>query len=225
MSVTDDALKAAKRLLRDNGFQFYRNKIWQHDPEFLDTRAKVKQLKISGIPDDRAFFLFEVARKLTVPGDIVECGVRFGKSTYYIASGAPDRRLHVYDSFEGLSKPTDEDGEYWKAGDCLASLDEFTRNLADHANRMTIHAGWLPGTLPAQPDPIAFLHLDVDLYEPTKAALECFYPAIVPGGVIVCDDYGSTLCPGAKQAFDEFFADKPERPVSILTGQCIINKR
>jgi O-methyltransferase len=223
--MSEDALKAARRLLQANGFQFYKNKIWTHDPDFMAVRTKVKEIGISGIPDERAFFLFEVARKLTVPGDIVECGVRFGKSTYCIASAAPGRSLHVYDSFKGLSKPTDEDGTHWKAGDCLASLDVFTRNLADHADRLTIHAGWIPETLPQKADPIALLHLDVDLYGPTKAALECFYPFVTAGGVIVCDDYGSTLCPGAKTAFDEFFADKPERPVSILTGQCIINKR
>jgi len=226
MSVTDDELKAAKRLLRDNGFQFYRNKIWQHDPDFMDVRAKVKQLEISGIPDDRAFFLFDVARKLTVPGSIVECGVRFGKSTYYIASGTPFGSIDVYDSFKGLSEPSEEDGDYWRAGDCLASLDTFTRNLADFADRLTVHAGWIPDSLPKQHSgAIALLHLDLDLYEPTKAALECFYQSMTAGGFIICDDYGSSLCPGAKKAFDEFFADKPERPVSILTGQCFVNKR
>jgi predicted O-methyltransferase YrrM len=223
--MSEDKLKAAKKLLRANGYQFHKNKIWTHDPDFMAVRSRVKELKISGIPDERAFFLFEVARKLTVQGNIVECGVRHGKSTYYIASGAPDRTIHVYDSFAGLSSPTDEDGDFWRAGDCLSSLDDFTRNLADYGDRLTIHAGWLPDTLPAYPTPVAFLHLDVDLYDPTKAALECFYPSVTPGGVIVCDDYGSTLCPGAKKAFDEFFADKPERPISILTGQCIINKR
>jgi O-methyltransferase len=225
MPIEDEAFKQAKKLLRANGFQFHKNKIWTHDQEFMAVRSRVKQIRIKGIPDERAFFLFEVSRKLTVSGDIVECGVRSGKSTYYIASGAPDRRFHVYDSFDGLSKPGKLDGDHWKRGDCLASLDDFTRNLADYADRMTIYAGWIPNTLPQKSDHIAFLHLDLDLYEPTKAALECFYPYLTAGGIIVCDDYGSTLCPGAKKAFDEFFANKPERPIAILTGQCIVNKR
>jgi hypothetical protein len=44
------------------------------------------------------------------------------------------------------------------------------------------------------------------------------------GGVIVCDDYGFASCPGARRAIEEFFADKPEKPLALLTGQAVIHK-
>ena len=56
---------------------------------------------------------------------------------------------------------------------------------------------------------IALLHIDVDLYKPTKTCLEYFYPHIVKGGIIILDDYGAF--PGANKAVEEFFADKNYR--------------
>jgi hypothetical protein len=70
------------------------------------------------------------------------------------------------------------------------------------------------------------VHIDVDLYQPTRDSVEFFYPRMVPGGVILCDDYGSTRCPGARRAMDEFFFEKPEGPVvDLLNGQGLAIKR
>ena len=55
--------------------------------------------------------------------------------------------------------------------------------------------------------------------------MEFFYPRVSPGGIILCDDYGSALCPGAREAMDDFFADKAERVVELTTGQGYIMKR
>jgi O-methyltransferase len=219
-----DAVWEAKKVLTQNGYHIYKNKIWKNDPQFVALKARAKELDIPGIPDDRAFFLLEIARKLKcVSGDIVECGVRFGKSTFFILGGTPERRMEVFDSFEGLSAPSEVDGEHWTEGGLAVQLDRFKNSISDHNDRVTIHKGWIPETLgQCRTEEIAFLHLDLDLHLPTKAALEFFYPRMVSGGVIVCDDYGSTLCPGAKLAFDDFFADKPEKPVCIPTAQCFV---
>ena len=48
---------------------------------------------------------------------------------------------------------------------------------------------------------------------------------MVKDGIIVCDDYGFSTCPGAKQAFDEFMKGKPEPIVHVPTGQCFIIKK
>lgn len=53
---------------------------------------------------------------------------------------------------------------------------------------------------------ISLLHIDVDVYEPTKIALEYLYDRVVPGGLIVFDDYGTVA--GETKAVDEFFQDK-----------------
>nr|MBK7063964.1 hypothetical protein [Deltaproteobacteria bacterium] len=60
---------------------------------------------------------------------------------------------------------------------------------------------------------ISLLHLDVDLYEPTLAALKAFYPRVVTGGVVIFDEYGLMPWEGESQAVDEYFASIGERPL------------
>jgi predicted O-methyltransferase YrrM len=62
------------------------------------------------------------------------------------------------------------------------------------------------------------VHIDVDLYNPTKDSLEFFCPRLRPGGIIVCDDYGFSSCPGATAACNEFLADKPEKMIGLSDG-------
>ena len=61
--------------------------------------------------------------------------------------------------------------------------------------------------------------------QPTRDTLEFFYERVNPGGVIVCDDYGSVLCPGARKAMDELMDDKPESLFHIPTGQSLVVKK
>ena len=58
---------------------------------------------------------------------------------------------------------------------------------------------------------LLFVHIDVDLYEPTRDSIEFFYPRLAPGAVVLCDDFGMPTCPGATKAIEEFLRDKPEK--------------
>ena len=64
----------------------------------------------------------------------------------------------------------------------------------------------------------SFLHIDVDLYEPTRDSIAFFYPRMNVGGVIICDDYGFATCPGATKAIDEYLRDKPEKMMTLSDG-------
>jgi hypothetical protein len=66
----------------------------------------------------------------------------------------------------------------------------------------------------------SFAHFDVDLYEGTKACLNYFYPRMIPGGIIISHDY--SLLAGVEQAFNEYFADKPERIIDLPSTQCMV---
>jgi hypothetical protein len=68
------------------------------------------------------------------------------------------------------------------------------------------------------------VHIDVDLYQPTLDSIRFFYPRLAPGGIILCDDYGYSSCPGAKGAFDEYMKDRPEKIIHAPTGQAFIIK-
>ena len=154
-------------------------------------------------------------------GDVVECGCWRGHSAVGISRILADHHFggefHVFDSFEGgLSefKPEDDsllvhsDAQKQRLTEAFASSFDSVKAITDEFGFVTLHKGWIPDTfVDFEPRPLRFVHVDVDLYEPTKAALEFFWPHMVRGGVLVCDDYNSSLFEGASRAVDEFLAD------------------
>jgi O-methyltransferase len=163
-----------------------------------------------------------------IPGAVVECGVWRGGSMMAVALtllrlGNTDRDLYLYDTFSGMTAPTDEDtkksGE--RAADLLAedsedsdiwaiaSLDEVREALLSVAypeERMHFVKGPVEETLPEHaPEDIALLRLDTDWYASTKHELLHLYPRLARGGVLILDDYG--YWQGARRAVDEYVAE------------------
>ena len=93
---------------------------------------------------------------------------------------------------------------------------------------MTYVPGFFPESVKgvALPERLALAHIDCDLYEPMKAALESFYPRLSRGGLLIMHDYASGHWQGATRAVDEFFADKPEKPVIMpdKSGSAVIRR-
>lgn len=192
----------------------------------------------------RRLALFNLAKYFlhatTLPGRWVECGVYLGHSALALCLAAQRRSpgfdgtgLHLVDSFEGLSRPTADDGfdvaSGRVSGGPLMPPDNFRSNVErvratfDRFPGVRIHKGWIPDVLAELPDDRwSFVHVDVDLYEPTRACLEHFVPRLAPGGVIVCDDYGSLMFPGAARAWDEVCARRNIPFVELPTGQSVI---
>ena len=206
-------------------------KIWREDQEFID---KFKLLSSHN--------LYSMERKWTVrefvrwtrdlEGDIAECGSYVGVTAWYIASEAPSSvDIFLFDSFEGLSEPAKNDKvsssdiRTWKKGDMAATEDELRSNLSSFSN-IHIMKGWIPERFPeVESHRFRFVHIDVDLYEPTLQSLEFFYPRLVSNGVIVMDDYGYYTCPGAYRAANEYAASVGEKIIHLTTGQGIIIRR
>ena len=198
------------------------------------TRAYAKHHAIPGIADQRVFFLQSCLRSLDgVDGDIAECGVRHGRSTLFLAeANDKNRPIHIFDSFEGLSdaSPDKDAGVDTLKKDGTRRFN--IRNLDKVLNRfkaydeIAVYQGWIPDRFAEIADRrFAFVHIDVDLYQPTLDALDFFWDRLNPGGIVVCDDYGSKPYPGAELAFEEFFADKAERPIELPSAQAIVVKR
>ncbi len=200
---------------------YFKDTVFQADYERFD-RTNYRSY-------DRKFAMRELLKiVMHRPGHVAECGVFKGASAYLLAKGlaaspvpgAGRKRLRLFDSFAGLSEPDARDGSHWRAGALAGSLAEVTSNLAPFADRITFHPGWIPerfGDVAA--DTFCFVHIDVDLYEPTSQALAFFGPRMVRGGVILCDDYGFETCPGAREAMDRY-ADQVGLPILHLpTGQ------
>lgn len=162
-----------------------------------------------------------VARNL-IPGDFVVCGVWKGGLVKAMAdyfSGVDLRVIWAYDTFTGNPEPGWEDGKEakkdWKNGFCYASEEEVRRNIGPR-KYVRLIKGKVEETLQHhnnKPTQIALLYLDTDWYESTKVELEKLYPLVVPGGVIIMDDYG--LCPGAEQAALEYFSTLFHKPLFV----------
>lgn len=177
---------------------------------------------------DRKFFLRELLRLVDeVDGDTAESGVFVGASSALICRyslGKP-RRHHLFDSFEGLSQPKDIDGVYWRSNDLASSEERVKSNLSEFES-VVFHKGWIPTRFSDVGETsFSFVHIDVDLYEPSLDSLRFFYSRLSPGGIILCDDYGFLTCPGARMAMDEFFLDKPEPVIQSPSGQAFVIKR
>ncbi len=89
------------------------------------------------------------------------------------------------------------------------------------------HPGWIPESLSSVPDrTYKFVHVDLDLYEPIKGAVEYFYPRMVKGGIIVIDEYAIPRWPGARKAVDEFCqVNHLMTPVPLTTGNGVMIKK
>lgn len=168
-----------------------------------------------------------------VPGDFVECGVFAGvqcaamaKAIVELSDGGPaawenpGRRVHLFDSFEGIPEPGPQDSAMIAGGNkrggakcSLEQVKEYMRTWGVPDELLVYHRGWFEycGTfrytaggvkIGADFGKIALLRLDLDLYEGTLAALDLFYPLLSPGGFCIVDDFALDGC---RQACDEYF--------------------
>jgi O-methyltransferase len=202
-------------------------------PRFYDdeARAVIRAVRPWTMTSNEKLFALVVAVRYVVDhgvrGDIVECGVWRGGSMQAIARilaarGVTDRELHLFDTFEGMPPPTQEDvrqggppaaellatrprtAKVW----AIADLEDVRAGMAQipyPANRVHYHQGLVEETIPdGAPEQIALLRLDTDWYASTKHELEHLYERVPSGGVVIIDDYD--YWEGSRKAVDEFVA-------------------
>lgn len=178
---------------------------------------------------DRLYALITALRHITkhkIDGAIVECGVwrggAMGAAALTLKDAGERRDMYLFDTFEGMSVPTNEDKTFGgddaideflekRTGEqssnwCMASLEDVQANLtALGLDTSAFHfvKGMVEDTIPHQaPDgPIALLRLDTDWYSSTKHEMEHLFPKLTVGGVLIIDDYGDWE--GARKAVDE----------------------
>ena len=174
---------------------------------------------------DEMVFLATCAKTVTnVRGHIAEVGVASAGSAKLLAEFKGNKELHLFDTFEGLPETKKIDGALRK-GQYKYSLEEIKIYLSSHTN-VFYYKGIFPdsagGVAAIQNKKFSLVHLDVDLYESTLRALEFFYPRVEKNGLIISHDY-STLG-GVRQAFAEYFDNKPECVIELPTSQCLVVK-
>jgi O-methyltransferase len=198
---------------------------WQEAAGFSRLWRDVRRKTLLDPP--RAQTLYQLARNAAVlDGSFAEIGVYRGGTAKLLAHVADEhgRKLHLFDTFEGMPS-VDADHDRHAKGDfartSLASVQAF---VSRHASPV-FHPGFFPETAaPVKDETFSLVHVDVDIAPSVEACCEFFYPRMVPGGVMVFDDYGFTSCPGAKLATDAFFERKPEPVLHLVTSQAVVFK-
>ena len=193
------------------------------DPEVVWLLKRVRKQRKSLMSAYETWFVHAYASAQSkLPGAMAEVGVYQGVSAKLICECKGDKELHLFDTFEGLPKNCDHDGNVHRVGQYTTSVEGVKEFLDGYPN-VHIHKGLFPGSAAGlEEKPYCFVNLDMDLYEGTRAGLEYFYPKMVPGGVILSHDY--SILAGVRKAFNEFIEDKPEALVELPSTQCVFTK-
>ena len=199
------------------------------DELFLDIYDHCKEYTMTSVT--RMHALYNATRYIInsgVAGDFVECGVWRGGSSMLVARtllrlNERDRTLHLYDTYEGMPDPTEEDvdvtgtpakillnessrrDKIW----AQAGLDDVRANLMQTGypnSKLQFVKGMVEQTIPDSiPNKIALLRLDTDWYESTYHEFVHLFPRLSRGGVLIIDDYGHWR--GAKLAADRYIEE------------------
>lgn len=175
---------------------------------------------------DRIKTLIKLSNEINlrnVKGDFVECGVYKGGTAAVLSKFLrSERKIWIYDSFEGLPQTIDIDGEDAKEwiGKCVGSVEdvrEVMKLLSISKRDYIIKKGWFKQTFREKlPEKVALLHCDSDWYESVSLVLDTFYPLIPEGGCIILDDFG--YWEGCREAFYDFCIKHNEKPLLERAG-------
>lgn len=214
------------------------------DKGFIEVYNKVKDQTMVRI--ERCYALYGSIRyilKNNIAGDLVECGVWKGGSSMLMAhtllqAGVTNRKIYMYDTYEGMSMPGEVDGaeamNEWEKGRtndshnsmCYSPFETVRSNIMSTgypAENIVMVKGKVEDTIPGTvPSTISLLRLDTDWYDSTKHELDHLYPLLTKHGALLIDDYGAWH--GAKKAVDEYFNAVPNTFIGRIdyTGRIIV---
>ena len=248
--------RAVSAGVRPFGFELVRRgSVSDYVPDrFHHNRNRSKYDKIGCAVSDRSFAAFlagnannaidpmrfyflamvcDLVEKEAIAGDVAELGVYKGNTAFLLAELArrTGRTAYLFDTFKSLPERDFigiDSNIRDRKSDFIDTSIEAVRALVGSAN-VEIIAGYFPDSITkaAAATRYALVHLDCDLYIPTRAGLEFFYPRLVSGGFLIVHDYMSLYWDGIEKAINEFFVDKPERfiPIPDKSGTIALRKQ
>lgn len=169
-----------------------------------------------------------------VGGAVAEFGVYKGKTAKLLRMLCADRDLYLFDTFDGFDDRdlkddgADASGKRALNGAFKDTSEAAVRAFVGESALTHFKAGWFPDSASDLAEDLRFalVHVDCDLEQPARAALEWFWPRLSPGGVMVFHDHGSGHWPGIARALEAFFAGTPWSPVPVpdFSGSAIVRK-
>lgn len=223
--------------------------VWEKKPHFLDD-PRFRAAYARGVNSGHAFDFFgdgpdphiewrvhvicwAASHALHLPGDFVECGVNTGifslAACHYVDFNATGKRFWLFDTFEGIPEEQmsareldlgrrDENAWY------PPCWERAQANFAAFPNARLVR-GKVPDTLDSVDiAAVCYLSLDMNIAYPEQAAIEHFWPKLVPGAVVVLDDYGWRAYAEQKHALDAFAAARGVPILNLPTGQGLLIK-
>ena len=206
------------------------------EPEFLALFENCKGYTMTSW--ERQYALYKAVHHVVenrIPGDIVECGVWRGGSMRLaaltlLALKSTDRKLFLYDTYEGMTEPQPEIDVDFAGNKAINDWEQFTKKglkwayaPVEEVRQTMVETGYpmenihfvkgpvedtIPGTVPER---IALLRLDTDWYSSTKHEMEHLYPRLSSRGILLLDDYGHYR--GAQRGVDEYIAMLESKPL------------
>lgn len=217
-----------------NFFKFYINTLRERDKGLIKPWLSKNytnlflqsQLRLSR---ERAYVLLEIVNYIKgLEGNFAELGVYRGSTAYLIASQLEPiygKKLYLFDTFYG-TPATSVDDNYKRQGKYSDVDINKVKDFLKLFQEFTIYCqGIIPDTLEAiKNEKLCFVHIHLNIYQSTQAAIELLYDKVVPGGIILIEDYGLKSCAGVKKAIDQFVKIKNIKVIHLPTGQGMIYK-
>jgi len=211
----------------------------RQSPDFGELAKTVIQHNRTYLYFDRLFTLFQMMKNLPPKTKqekkvhFAEVGVHRGGGSYFIAAcaeklGIDNMQLHSFDTFEGHAAQDIQpgmDGEHQGGGFGNVDFEDVIKYLSEFPNIAVYKGRFQDTSSQIDKNKFHFVHLDVDIYEPTLLALHFFHHRLTLHGVVIVDDYGFTTCPGVKKAISEFLEGQDDYfCFPLLTGQFVMIK-
>jgi len=169
--------------------------------------------------------------KKNISGAVAELGVYQGEFVALINELFPERKLYLFDTFEGFDTRDIEmeiEGElsYAKKGDFRDTSIDLVKRKLNFPERAIFIKGYFPETAEGLEETYAFVSIDADLYNPVYEGLNYFYPRMNRGGYILIHDYNNLQFKGAGKAVEQYCSENNlfVVPLSDIHGSAVIVK-
>jgi O-methyltransferase len=189
---------------------------WNLDSDFLRAYDRVREHTL--VDKRKVYGLWDYARQVRhLPGDILEVGVWRGGTgaLLALASQGGAERPHVYlcDTYAGMPETDGTKDTFYKGGELADTSVDIVRGLVDglHLDDVELCQGLFPqetGSLVTS-ERFKLVHIDVDIYESARDTVDFVWDKLVPGGLIVFDDYGYSATEGVTRYVDEELRGRP----------------
>lgn len=227
--------KTGRSFFHCNGFITYdRNLSFGSDQKFMQLASRHAALfDMSNWHWNLHVALWAAKTALHLPGDFIELGVFRGLTTGFVADYLEWQKIpkiwYLFDLFGKFDQSQANDSwevSYYDQYDPTTWEAQVRERFAPYPN-IVVTKGNVPNILHTAktPDKIAFMHLDLNAAKAEIAALEVLFDRIVPGGVILLDDYGWTAAHETQKMEMAWFAERGYMVMEIPTGQGLVIKR